>query len=145
MAYRLLQGYIALTASEQNWDFFAPAAPRFHQYLSVCAAVQPGAFPEQLHCVGAPGFSTLMFGFKGWAWGVADDSRWYRLTENLLALNDPAILRAFSHYYQPTARSHDAAGREPVLIMHQFELFPGLADMPRAGYRVDAQRYPVLP
>ena len=143
--YRVLRAYIGLTASEQNWDFFAPAAPHFHQYLSVCAAVKVGVLPEQLQCVGATGFSTLQFGFKGWAWGVADDSRWYRLTENLLGLNDTALLRAFSRYYQSPGMINDSTGHKPVLIMHQFELFPGLQGMPSEGYRVDSQRYPVLP
>jgi hypothetical protein len=63
-------------------------------------------------------------------------SRLYRLTENLTKLEEPVLLEAFTQYYlQHRGKNADSA---PVqLVLHQFELHPGLKDLPKIGYRMD--------
>ena len=66
-----------------------------------------------------------------------DRSRWYRLTENLVNLEEPLLLEAFTQYYRTYQRSYVANRAPAQLVLHQFELHPGLKDLPKAGYRMD--------
>ncbi len=133
----LLNGYIDVTGSQQYWDFFAPHSPRFHQYLSVCNAII--AYPEQekISCKGKPLFSnldenSLLFNRFG-----SNRSRLYRLTENLVMLGEPLLLKQFTQYHQSHHRVKHAGNRSAQLVLHQFELHPELKDLPKAGYRMD--------
>jgi hypothetical protein len=136
-AYAFLQSYIDVTGSQQYWDFFAPQSPKFHQYLSVCDSII--AYPAQgkIACKGQALFSNLKNDFETFKRFDSDRSRWYRLTENLVNLENPSLQEAFTQYYRTQQRSN-VAYRAPVqLVLHQFELHPVLKDLPRAGYRMD--------
>jgi hypothetical protein len=136
-ATSLLNGYVDVTGSQQYWDFFAPHSTRFHQYLSVCDSVI--AYPGQgeIMCKGQPLFSNLDNDFENFKWFGSDRSRLYRLTENLVNLEEPLLLEAFTQYYQTHNRGKVAAGTHAQLVLHQFELHPELKDLPKAGYRMD--------
>lgn len=137
----LLQQYIDVTGSQQYWDFFAPQSPKFHQYLSVCRSII--TYPEQgkIVCKDKPLFSNLdgdldnnSRAFKRFG---SDRSRLYRLTENLVNLEAPLLLEAFTQYYQ-TQHHGKVVGSSPAqLVLHQFELHPELKDLPKTGYRMD--------
>lgn len=128
--------YIDITGNQQYWEFFAPASPKWHQYISICHNFTQQPQQGRIICSDKPAFSNFNFSFKGINFTTADDSRLYRLTENLSSLNDTALLQAFNQYYQ----SQEAAEQErpTVLILHQFELFPRLKGMPDEGYQMDS-------
>lgn len=96
----LLQGYIDVTGSQQYWDFFAPQSPRFHQYLSVCNGISTYPEQERISCEGKPLFSNLEENIKGFKHFGNDRSRLYRLSENLINLEEPLLLQKFTQYYQ---------------------------------------------
>lgn len=67
----------------------------------------------------------------------SNSSRYYRLTETLINLNDPELLQAFTQYYQ-TRQPNDFSNNDSAqLLVHQFELYPNLKDIPKSGYRTD--------
>jgi hypothetical protein len=136
--HAFLQRYIDVTGSQQYWDFFAPQSPKFHQYLSVCDSIM--AYPEQgkIACKGQALFSNLSDDFETFNCFGSDRSRWYRLTENLVNLENPLLLETFAHYYRTHQRSTVAENTPVQLVLHQFELHPVLKDLPRAGYRMDS-------
>ena len=136
-AYAFLQNYIDVTGSQQYWDFFAPQSPTFHQYLSVCNSII--SYPEQgkIACKGQALFSNLKNDFETFKRFGSDRSRWYRLTENLVNLEEPSLQEAFTQYYRTQQRSNVAYSAPVQLVLHQFELHPGLKDLPKAGYRMD--------
>jgi hypothetical protein len=129
----VLQKYIDLTGSQQYWDFFAPHSPKYHQYLSVCASVAISPESGLISCNDAPTFSNLDMGFN---YLGSDRSRLYRLTENLIKLEDPALLKAFTQYYRPHRRNN-ASRTQALLVLHQFELHFALKDFSKPGYRMD--------
>jgi hypothetical protein len=133
----LLNGYIDVTGSQQYWDFFAPQSPRFHQYLSVCDGII--TYPEQeiISCKDKPLFSNLDEDLNVFKRFGSDRSRLYRLTENLVNLEEPLLLKRFTQYYQTHHRRKIADSTTAYLILHQFELHPELNDLPKAGYRMD--------
>ena len=132
----LLIHYINATGSQQYWDFFASQNPNFHQYLSVCNSIATDNKSGEISCKGPILFSNLKNNFETFAI-FSHSSRYYRLTESLINLNDPQLLKAFTHYYQ-THQAHDFTYNVSVqLIAHQFELYPDLNDLPKAGYRID--------
>ena len=136
-AHAFLQSYIDMTGSQQYWDFFAPLSPKFHQYLSVCDSII--AYPAQgkIACKGQALFSNLNNDFETFKRFGSDRSRWYRLTENLVNLEEPLLLEAFTQYYRTYQRSYVANSAPAQLVLHQFELYPGLKDLPKSGYRMD--------
>lgn len=131
----LLNGYINVTGSEQYWDFFAPATPKFHQYISICDEVFKNQLQGKISCTSAPLFTNFNLEFKGFNFFGSNDSRYYRLTENLTALDDPKLFQAFTHYYQAQRLTNKDA--HPVMILHLFELAPGLEGLPSYGYQMD--------
>ncbi|MEQ1635498.1 MAG: hypothetical protein ABL903_02330 [Methylococcales bacterium] len=140
----LLNHYIDLTGSQQYWDFFAPASPKTHQYFSVCRSAIKHPEQGEIICTSPPFFSNLNLNFKGFNLFKPNDSRWYRLTENLSSLNDPPLLSAFADFYQVQDRRGTL--KKPVwLILHQFELAPGLKGLPAFGYRMDSVLIPGQP
>ena len=126
----LFSTYIDITGNQQYWDFFAPQSPKFHQYLSVCNQLYTDQQSEEINCKGSILFSNLKSNFGAFAI-FSQSSRYYRLTETLINQNDPELFQAFTHYYSTHQASHSA------LVVHQFELFPDLKDLPHAGYRTD--------
>jgi hypothetical protein len=82
-------------------------------------------------------FSNLKNDFETFKRFGSDRSRWYRLTENLVNLENPRLLEAFTQYYRSQQHGYNAASAPVQLVLHQFELHLGLKDLPRAGYRVD--------
>ena len=132
-----LQDYIDVTGSQQYWDFFAPQSPKYHHYLSVCDSIV--AYPEQgkIACKRQALFSNLNDGFETFKPFGSDRSRWYRLTENLVNLENPLLLETFAQYYRTHQRSNVAESTAVQLVLHQFELHPVLKDLPKAGYRMD--------
>jgi hypothetical protein len=128
----LLIDYIDLTGSQQYWDFFAPQSPKFHQYLSVCNSFTTDPQQGKIACQGQALFSNLTTDFATFKPFSSDRSRLYRLTENLINLEDPLLLDAFTNYY----RSHQS-NKTAYLILHRFELHPELKDLPQSGYRMD--------
>ena len=138
----LLEHYINLTGSQQYWDFFAPQSPRYHQYLSICTRTQTDPESGKITCSNKPLFSNLdnrlnneagyfeLFG--------SGRSRYYRLTENLVKLQDQDLLKRFTAYhraYSPAAMKDETY---PIqLVLHLFELHPELADLSPSGYRMD--------
>ena len=135
--YSFLQNYIDVTGSQQYWDFFAPQSPKYHQYLSVCDSTV--AYPEQgkITCKGQALFTNLNDDFESFKPFGSGHSRWYRLTENLTNLEDTQLLEAFTQYYRIHQRANVAHTTPVQLVLHQFELHPGLKDLPKAGYRMD--------
>ncbi|NOT13408.1 MAG: hypothetical protein HOP23_16535 [Methylococcaceae bacterium] len=131
-AYTLLRNYIDVTGSQQYWDFFAPQIPIVHQYLSVCNSIMTYPQQEQIACQGQALFSNLQPDFAMFRRFGSDRSRLYRLTENLIHLDDPLLLETFTNYYR--ARQQRKAAQ---LIQHRFELHPELKDLPKAGYQMD--------
>lgn len=129
----VLQKYIDLTGSHQYWDFFAPHSPKYHQYLSVCASVAISPESGVISCIDEPTFSNLDTGFdyKG-----SGRSRLFRLTENLIKLENPGLLKAFTQFYQPH-RNNNASSTQALLVLHQFELHFALKDFSKPGYRED--------
>jgi hypothetical protein len=136
-AYAFLQSYIDVTGSQQYWDFFAPESPKYHHYLSVCDSIV--AYPEQgkIACKGQALFSNLNDDFETFKPFGSDRSRWYRLTENLVNLENPLLMETFAQYYRTHQRSNVAESTPVQLVLHQFELHPVLKDLPKAGYRMD--------
>ena len=100
----LLNGYIDVTGSQQYWDFFAPHSPRFHQYLSVCDGIITYPEQERISCKGKPLFSNLDEDLSVFHHFGSDRSRLYRLTENLINLEDPLLSRRFARFYQTVRR-----------------------------------------
>jgi hypothetical protein len=133
----LFNGYIDVTVSQQYWDFFAPQSPRFHQYLSVCDGIITYPEQERISCKGKPLFSNLDEDLNVFKRFGSDRSRLYRLTENLVNLEEPLLLKRFTQYYQTHHRGKVADNTTVNLILHQFELHPELNDLPKAGYRMD--------
>ena len=133
----LLTQVIDVTGSQQYWDFFAPQSPKFHQYLSVCNELNLDKLRSgAITCKDPILFNNLKNSFESFA-VFSNTSRDYRLTETLINLNDPNLLQAFTQYYQ----SHPLNELNPIapakLVVHQFELYPDLKDLPKAGYRSD--------
>lgn len=56
----VLEQYINVTGSQQYWDFFAPAAPKFHQYFSICDAEFIASIYDKINCNRGPVFLNLM-------------------------------------------------------------------------------------
>lgn len=137
----MLKKYIDVTGSQQYWDFFAPHSPKYHQYLSVCGSVIN--YPEQgkIICKDKPLFSNLEDDFNkntvNFRVFGSDRSRLYRLTENLVNLEDPNLLKAFVSYYQSRQQDEVGFSQPAQLVLHQFELHPELKDLPKVGYRMD--------
>ena len=136
-AYSFLHNYIDVAGSQQYWDFFAPQSPKFHQYLSICDSII--AYPEQgnIACKGQALFTNLNDDFETFKPFGSNRSRWYRLTENLVNLDNPQLLEAFTQYYRTQQHGYSADSTPVHLVLHQFELHPGLKDLPKAGYRMD--------
>lgn len=133
---KLLNHYIDATGSQQYWDFFAPQNPNFHQYLSVCNSLAIDNKSGEISCKGPILFSNLKHNVETFAI-FNHSSRYYRLTETLINLNDPQLLKAFTHYYQ-THQAHDFTYNVSALLLaHQFELYLDLKDLPKSGYRID--------
>lgn len=131
-ASAFLIDYIDLTGSQQYWDFFAPQSPKLHHYLSVCDSVITDPQQGKVTCQGQTLFSNLNADFATFRRFGSDRSRLYRLTENLINLEDPLLLETFTNYY----RTHHSS-KTAQLILHRFELHPELKDLPKAGYRMD--------
>jgi hypothetical protein len=129
--------YIDLTGSQQYWDFFAPKSPLFHQYVSVCESIRPDPEQGKIACEGKVLFSNLYGNSTKFKHFGSDTSRFYRLTENLASLEEPILWEAFAHYYQTHQKTPFAINGTTQLVLHQFELNPGLNDLPKAGYRMD--------
>lgn len=133
--------YIDLTGSQQYWDFFAPHSPRYHQYLSVCGAIETDPASGKISCKGQAGFSNLDAGLDDgthlYRVFGSGRSRHYRLTENLAKLENPAYLDLFTRYYTGKSYAHNANDRPAYLVLHWFELHPELTDLPKPGYRMD--------
>jgi hypothetical protein len=132
-----LKSYIDATGSQQYWDFFAPQSPRFHQYLSICNGGIIVPDQENIICAGSLLFSNLGDDYKTFSAFGSNRSRMYRLTENLIKLNEPLLLSAFTSYYRKHANITVADNSKTRLIMHQFELNPNLKELPKYGYRSD--------
>jgi hypothetical protein len=137
----LLTAYVNLTGSQQYWDFFAPRSSRFHQYISVCDSIETLSGPETINCPNKPMFSNLPVDFSGFKGIGSRESRNYRLTENLIALNDPILLKAFADYYLQSQQNKPQPSAKIYLIAHQFELFPELKALGKPGYRSDKLLY----
>jgi hypothetical protein len=133
----LLIGYIDVAGSQQYWDFFAPQSPRFHQYLSVCNGIITYPEQERISCEGKPLFSNLDENINGFKRFGSDRSRFYRLSENLINLEELLLLGRFTQYFQTYNREKVTDSTAAYLILHQFELHPELKDLPKAGYRMD--------
>lgn len=133
----LLTRYIDITASQQYWDFFAPQSPKFHQYLSVCNSLFTNTQSTETNCNGDILFSNLKDNINIFSI-FTNTSRYYRLTETLINLNEPELLEAFASYYA-SHHDHNLPNNTHIqLIAHQFELYPDLKELPRAGYRTDS-------
>jgi hypothetical protein len=133
-ATALLTNYIDVTGSQQYWDFFAPHSPRFHQYLSVCDGIITDSEQEKISCKDKPLFSNFDENSNAFKRFGSDTSRLYRLTENLVNLDDPHLLARFAQHYQAPQTTNSPSTQ---LVLHQFELHPELKDLPSAGYRMD--------
>jgi hypothetical protein len=132
----LLTNYIDITGSQQYWDFFAPQSPKFHQYLSVCNGLYTDKKSGEINCIGPRLFSNLTTPVETFAI-FKNSSRYYRLTETLINLDDPKLFQAFTQYYQTHQVNDFSINKSAQLLMHQFELYPDLKDMPKSGYRID--------
>jgi hypothetical protein len=137
----MLKKYIDVTGSQQYWDFFAPHSPKYHQYLSVCGSVINDPEQGKIICKDKPLFSNLEDDFNkntvNFRVFGSDRSRLYRLTENLVNLEDPNLLKAFVSYYQSRQQDEVGFSQPAQLVLHQFELHPELKDLPKVGYRMD--------
>ncbi len=51
--------------------------------------------------------------------------------------NDSELFRAFTHYYSTHQASHFANKPLTYLVVHQFELFLDLQDLPKRCYQTD--------
>jgi hypothetical protein len=131
-----LTNYINVTGSQQYWDFFAPQCPKFHQYLSVCNGFYTDKKSGEISCKGQPLFSNLKNNVETFTI-FKNSSRYYRLTETLINLNDPQLLQAFTQYYQTHQVNDFSVNASAQLLIHQFELYPDLKDLPKSGYRID--------
>jgi len=134
--------YIDVTGSQQYWDFFGPFSPKSYQYLSICDAITVDPEQEKIMCQGEPLFSNLDVSLNDDNSGIfkpfgSDRSRFYRLTENLVNLDEPIYLKAFTEYYRINRRDKGATPSKAYLVLHQFELHPDLKDLPKSGYRMD--------
>ena len=138
---KIISAYVDLTGSQQYWDFFAPYSPKYHQYLSVCGSIVVDVTLGKITCQEQPLFSNLDTnldeGFGHFRMFGSDRSRIYRLTENLVKLEDAALLEAFARYYGSYQKHPKAVGKTVNLVLHLFELHPELTDLPKAGYRMD--------
>lgn len=133
----LFNQYIDVTGSQQYWDFFAPHSTRYHQYLSVCASLDAESKSEKIICKGQPLFTNLTEDFDSFKVFGSDRSRLYRLTENLIKLDQTSIPQTFTRYYRDHPKSDAAGVDKAYLVRHQFELHPELKELPKVGYRED--------
>jgi hypothetical protein len=132
----LLTNYIDITGSQQYWDFFAPQSPKFHQYLSVCNGLYTDKKSGEISCKGPRLFSNLKNNVETFTI-FKSSSRYYRLTETLINLSAPELLQAFTQYYQTHPVNDFSINDSAQLLIHQFELYPDLKDIPKSGYRLD--------
>ncbi len=132
----LFSHYINVTGSQQYWDFFAPQSPKFHQYVSVCTGLDINKASGAINCAGTTLFSNLKHNDTNYK-VFSDSSRYYRLTETLINQNDPKLFKAFSHYYLTHQADNFSNTSATEIILHQFELYPDLKDLPNTGYRTD--------
>lgn len=133
----LFNQYIDVTGNQQYWDFFAPHSTRYHQYLSVCASIGAESKSEKIICNGQPLFTNLTEDFDTFKVFGSDRSRLYRLTENLIKLDQATLLQAFTRYYRVHPEPDMVAAAKAYLVKHQFELHPELKELPKVGYRED--------
>jgi hypothetical protein len=119
----LSRTYVDLFGLHQYWDFFAPGSVRIHRYLSVCAEIRESPAGKIIECI-----EPVYQSFDG---GVEDAakphhgnrSRSFRLVENLIRLNRPDLLDAFSLYWQKK-RQPEKDGTV-YLVLHEFTLRAG--------------------
>lgn len=136
----LLRSYIDFTGNQQYWDFFAPQTSKNHQYLSVCKSIASRQILGQIECLSKIGFSNLDIhldeGHSTYRFFGSGRSRYYRLTENLIKLDDQRLLKMFTEYYAKDIHNTNHANTL-YLVEHVFELHPELTDLPQSGYRMD--------
>ena len=92
--------YIALTGSEQYWDFFAPAPYVDHQSLIVCDAIRFPNTNRHAECTGNilyqsydGDLSQIFRKFSG------NRSRSYRFAEQFIALNNETVYEQFLRFW----------------------------------------------
>lgn len=132
-----LNAYINATASQQYWDFFAPHSISQHQYLTLCETMLAAPGQETITCNGRPLFTNLPTHFNSSQRIDFAASRLYRLTENLIKLENQSLFQAFTDYYRKRPQGGGAVSNTAQLIAHQFELHPEINNFPKAGYHWD--------
>lgn len=128
----LARNYIDLLGAHQYWDFFAPASPRVHRYLSVCSNIRESPENGTIDCI-----EPLYRSFEGnldnaARSGQSRRSRSFRLVENLLRLHRADLMNAFTQYWLHQ-RNSGATGTA-FLLLHEFTLpaaGPNLASVTR--------------
>ena len=120
----LLRKYVDFLGAYQYWDFFAPLALRVHRYLSVCGEILESSGNRQIKCM-----DPLYQSFDGKLGEAAkshhgDRSRSFRLVENLVRLDRPDLLDAFTMYWR-NKKQRDNSERT-FLLLHEYTLTPGV-------------------
>lgn len=126
----LARNYVDLIGAHQYWDFFAPDAPLFHRYLSVCSDILESKGTTRIECI-----NPLYQSFAGDLDHVTqshhgDRSRSFRLVENLLRLKRMDLLNAFTRYW--SQKKYPDESRTAFLLLHEFSLQPGRPE-PESG------------
>lgn len=131
----LLRKYIDFLGVYQYWDFFAPTAPRIHRYLSVCGEILMSSENRHIKCL-----DPLYQSFDGNLNKTAEShrgerSRSFRLVENLVRLDRPDLMDAFTMYWRN--KQHRDQTKRTFLLLHEYTLYPGSPNVEREILRRD--------
>lgn len=124
-----LSGYIAITGSEQYWDFFTDTTYDSYLSLIVCDAIRFPYASQQVTCNGKILYQShdhsvqkIITEFSG------NRSRSYRFAEQLVALDDELLYERFLRYW---SSRYDAPKTDSLyLIAQYFPLQPSYNQKP---------------
>ncbi len=139
----LLAKYIAITGSEQYWDFFAVTPYRSHLSLIVCDSINFPYRDEQVECSGNRLYQsydgTLDAIFKDFS---GNQSRAYRFAEHLLGLDEQTIYLQFLHFQAKQA--DPSISKDLYLIEEKRLLGPNEKEQPQVNQLVSAISIPLF-
>ncbi|GEM_PF-1582387 len=121
---QFIKAYIDVIGMHQYWDFFAPSVPKVHRYLRVCGSITQGPGSDQFECpklryksyTGRLGETTKPH--------LGQNSRSYRLAENLINLQRDDLFETFTRYWGAA----NSINPENYLIVSEYLLSPDRQD-----------------
>lgn len=123
---QLVTHYIDYAGLHQYWDFFAPDAPVSYRLLRVCTRVGKNTQPGHLQCP-HPSYQSFSGDLDAEpASFVIDNSRDFRLVENLSRLNRPELYEQFLRYWlNNTSPLEHSAPATAYAVISTYGVRPG--------------------